>query len=233
MLRQSRIVRIISDTHSFVHTIITHFLDFLFPLSCAGWGRAGTLLCGVCMERVSLAQGAPGGVVSFFDYRDPVVRRGIWELKYRGKYGWADIFGALAYEKLLEELSDAALFDDFRNLIIVPVPLAPKRLRERGYNQSALLARAVAEEDAGANTFTIDEKMLVRVRETESQMEIKNRAKRLANMVGAFSADPAIVQGKNIIVLDDVSTTGATLYACREALISAGARQVMLISIAH
>jgi len=172
-------------------------------------------------------------VISFFDYHDGIVRRGVWELKYRGKYGWADIFGTLAYEKLLEELSDAVLFAGWRDPLVVPVPLAPRRLRERGYNQSALVARALVHAGEGAHTFTLVENALVRTRETPQQMEIKDRAHRMKNVEGAFMANSEIVYGKNILVIDDVSTTGATLRACRDALLSAGARHVILISIAH
>ena len=147
--------------------------------------------------------------------------------------GINDYFSVDGYEKLLEELSDAEILDGFRNPIVVPVPLAYKRLRERGYNQATLVVRALIARDERAQTFTIAEHALTRIRETPKQMEIKNRAKRLTNMLGAFSADANIVRGKNIIVLDDVATTGATLRACRDALLAAGARSVMLVSIAH
>lgn len=168
----------------------------------------------------------PEDVIAFFDYRNPIIRRGIWELKYRGKHAWAEVFGQLVCERLLEELSDRALLEGFHDPIVVPVPLAKKRLSERGYNQSALIAHALS---LGA----VSETALSRTRETESQMQIKDRTRRLKNVEGAFLADPRLVRGKNIIVLDDVSTTGATLRACRDALLSAGARQVLLVSIAH
>lgn len=194
------------------------------------------LLCNACTERVSPAHGAPEGVVSFFDYRDPVMRRGIWELKYRGKHAWAEVFGQAVQERLMEELSDHALLNGFRDPLIVPVPLAKKRLRERGYNQAALVAHAIADGLASdsAHPMAVNEDALIRTRETPRQMEIKDKKKRLANVTGAFAVkDPTAVRDRNIILLDDVVTTGATLCSCRDALVAAGARQVLLIAIAH
>ncbi len=218
-----------------MHTIITRFLDFLFPLSCAGCGAVGALVCSACVEKLSPAKDVPEGILSFFDYRNNIVRRGIWELKYRGTYGWADVFGALVHERLLEELADAELYGGFENPLIVPVPLAEKRLRERGYNQALLIVRALTlkVKGEGAPSFTISEHALTRIRETPKQMEIKNRKERLLNMVSAFSANANIVREKNVLVVDDVSTTGATLRACRDALLAAGARKVILVSVAH
>lgn len=209
-----------------MHTFITRFLDFLFPLSCAGCGAAGMLVCRACAEKLSPAHTAPDGVLSFFDYRDEIIRRGIWELKYRGKHAWAEVFGRLLNERLLEEIADRALLEGFRDPLVMPVPLAKKRLSEREYNQAALIAEHLSSGEMAAFG-------LARIRETPRQMEIKNRAKRLENVKDAFLADPRIVRGRNIIVLDDVATTGATLRACRDALVAAGAQQVLLVSVAH
>lgn len=217
---------------SFVHKIFQRFLDFMFPLSCSLCGKSGMLLCYTCMEYAVPAQKAPDGIIVFYDYHWHPIRHGIWKLKYRGITAWADIFAELAHEKLLEELADRAIFSNFHNPLFIPVPLAPKRMRERGYNQSSLIIREIVRKSTAA--YTVDETALVRVRETKNQMEIKNRAERLANMDGAFSVpDTARIKGRDVIVLDDVSTTGATLRACGAALTAAGARQVVLVSIAH
>ena len=113
--------------------------------------------------------------------------------------------------------------------IVMPVPLFPKRRRKRGYNQSALLARWLAEETG----LMYDETSLARTRDTVSQTKL-GRKGRLANMTGAFACkNPAAVKGKVILLVDDVATTGATLEGCAAALKAAGAKKVFAYTFAR
>jgi ComF family protein len=105
--------------------------------------------------------------------------------------------------------------------IVTAVPLHANRLRERGYNQSALLAHYVAR----SREWVCVPEAVERVRETDSQVGL-NAAERRANVAGAFSAVPMLVEGTHVLIIDDVLTTGATLSACAEALRAAGARGV-------
>ena len=106
--------------------------------------------------------------------------------------------------------------------MLVPVPLHEDRLRERGYNQSALLARAMAD---GEPALPVDEESLVRIRATASQTTL-NRVERRANMAGAFACRDGRLAGKRVLLIDDVCTTGATLEACAVACRAAGAASV-------
>lgn len=113
--------------------------------------------------------------------------------------------------------------------VVVPVPLHPRRLAERGYNQSALLARAVAEQ----LDVPFAPRALERRRETAQQARL-GRADRLANMAEAFDVRDALaVQSRNVLLVDDVLTTGATLLACRQALIAAGVANVTSVCLAR
>jgi len=108
--------------------------------------------------------------------------------------------------------------------LVVPVPLAPARERERGYNQSALLARSIA----ARWRVPVGDGVLTRTRATRSQTRL-TPGERLANVRGAFRASdgaPSRVRGAHVIVVDDVVTTCATLNACAAALFDAGARIV-------
>ena len=111
-------------------------------------------------------------------------------------------------------------------LVLVPVPLAPKRLRDRGYNQSEHLARALA---AYSGKPVLVE-ALRRTRETPTQTALTPEA-RLANVAGAFEGRG--VQGSRVVLVDDVFTTGATLLAAAAALTQAGAAQVEAVTFAR
>lgn len=111
---------------------------------------------------------------------------------------------------------------------IVPVPLHARKLRDRGYNQSELLARAI-----GAEIDVPVRAVLIRVRDTPSQVTLA-RDERLANLAGAFALDPAWrpAPGQRFLLIDDVRTTGATLNACARELARSGPRQVTAATLA-
>lgn len=110
--------------------------------------------------------------------------------------------------------------------LVAPVPLHPKRLKERGFNQSLLLAQAFPE-------VRLKRELLVRVRHTPPQTGLKPQARR-DNVKGAFSVPrPALVKGKNVLLVDDVFTTGATIRECARVLRRAGARRVEVLTVAR
>jgi ComF family protein len=112
--------------------------------------------------------------------------------------------------------------------IMIPVPLGRKRLKERGYNQVALVAQPLAYR---ANIIYAPQG-LWKARDTRSQVGL-NISQRRENVQNAYQADPEIVKRKAILLMDDVATTGSTLTSCTEALMSAGARDVYAITVAR
>jgi ComF family protein len=112
--------------------------------------------------------------------------------------------------------------------VITPVPLGLARLVQRGYNQSALLARPLALA-LGVRYYP---QSLRRSRETRSQVGL-SAAQRKENVIGAFEARSDLVSGRNILVVDDVTTSGATLEACAVALFDAGALKVFGLTLAR
>jgi len=151
-------------------------------------------------------------------YGEPV-STAIHALKYNHQTRLADVLGNL----LAQALQDAQWPVD----VVCAVPLHPKRLRERGYNQAALLAGVVAQ----SQHWSFVPQALSRVRETASQVHL-NAQERQANMAEAFAADPRLVAGKSVLVIDDVLTTGATLSACAESLRAAGATRLYGAAVA-
>jgi ComF family protein len=111
---------------------------------------------------------------------------------------------------------------------IVPVPLGSKRFQERGYNQVMLLARPLAWE----LDIPIKRQALTRIRETRSQVGL-SREQRITNVQNAFAAKKHDVNGKKILLVDDVVTTGATINACAKALTEAGAVKVFAATLAR
>src|SRR6185503_13828093 len=113
---------------------------------------------------------------------------------------------------------------------VVPVPLHPKRLKTRGFNQAVVIAETVSK----ALELPLDEVSLVRVSSPEkyrASLDVKGRRDTVA---GAFEVDhPRLVAGEDILLVDDVFTTGATLSACAEALLVAGAKSVFVLTLAR
>jgi len=111
---------------------------------------------------------------------------------------------------------------------VVPVPLHPKRLKTRGFNQASIVAEAVAK----ALELPIDDVSLVRVSSTEKYRAGLDRKGRRDTVAGAFTVShPRLVAGERILLVDDVFTTGATVSACAAALLDSGARDVFVLTI--
>jgi competence protein ComFC len=217
--------------------------ELLFPSTCIGCGLRGTLLCPPCERSLPvLPRGACprcaamrtvrgvcrgcrqlsshlGSVRAAFAY-DGAARNAVLQLKFRSGRHLAPLMGALLHH----ELSLRPLHAD----VVVPVPLAPGRLRERGYNQATLLAEHVSQSTGG----TVRPDALIR-RDRRAQQTLDANA-RLRNLKGAIACrDVEAVAGKRVILVDDVVTTGATLSACAEALARAGASRITAVAFAR
>jgi ComF family protein len=112
--------------------------------------------------------------------------------------------------------------------IVVPVPLGVARLENRGYNQAALLARPLAL----ATLLRYEPDALIRSKETLTQVGL-SVSRRRVNVKGAFEAKQRLVEGKSVLIVDDIATSGATLEACAEAMFNSGARAVYCLTLAR
>lgn len=187
-----------------------------------------TLFCPICRARQAnnkkichkFAQYQLGAATT---YDHEAIRKMIWRLKYRGKTGYAPVLANLLCEYL------ASLNLKIKNYLIIPVPLSQRRLRERGYNQAALIAKLVAERFQ----LPFEEGILFRVKDSKAQMEIKGWDERKTNIAGCFGVvDAGILKRKNIILIDDVFTSGSTMNESIRTLRSAGANRILALTVA-
>ena len=157
------------------------------------------------------------------DYHNPVIGSLVRALKYDGILSSANLLGELTALYLKQISSEWGI--KFENFIIVPVPLHPSRERVRGFNQSLLIAEAMSSE-VNIKIYNA----LIRTKRTTPQTDIRDRNKRKANVDGCFSiAISKDVRGKNILLIDDVFTTGATINEAVKTLKNAGARKVIAL----
>lgn len=215
-------------------------LDLIYPPRCPGCGKMGVLFCDACQTRIEpvhmstcLRCGRPtsGGprcldcrqppsplddVTATAIFADPL-RQAIHALKYENVRDLARPLGArmAAFWPVAWRTGAIGTPD-----LLLPVPLHGGRVRERGYNQSALLARALAP----AVGLPVDERVLVRHRATRPQVGL-DAAARKENVAGAFAVHGDVAR-RRVVLVDDVCTTGSTLEACSAALKAAGAAAV-------
>jgi ComF family protein len=209
------------------------FLDFLLPHRGAR-KTIETVDAEIFLARAARSDEYLGdNTLAALRYRDPLVRAAVWALKYHESRHASALLAEALHAELTEHLADRGPFEMAETYLLVPVPLSSARLRERGFNQATLLAKTLCTLHPEL-PLTFAEGILVRITDTPHQTKIRRRAERLANVVGCFAVShPERIRGKNIIVLDDVTTTGATLAEARRVLLEAGAREVLALAVAH
>ena len=217
-------------------------LDLLYPPTCGGCGAPARRWCGSCQEAVQLITstvcekcGLPlenqvacsrcrtvlphfHKLRSWSVFESPV-KEALHRLKYRRDLGLG--------EAIANQMLDFVAILDWQIEEIIPIPLGKQRLKQRGYNQVAMIAFPLAL----MLGISYHPNALIRIRETKSQVGL-NASQRSENMRNAFRADAAI-NGKRVLLVDDVATTGATLSSAAEALYQAGARRVYAVTVAR
>ncbi|HUX48056.1 MAG TPA: ComF family protein [Dehalococcoidia bacterium] len=219
-------------------------VDSFFPRRCVGCGRLGGFLCPECLGKLPRLSpplcpncGRPqasgivcpdcwqrqteiDGIRSLFRF-DEIIRKAIHQLKYRNLKAISP--------GLAELLADYLRSNPLPGEVLICVPLHSRRLRERGYNQSNLLARELGERI----DLPVIDNCLIRVKQAQPQVRAVDVEERRRNVADAFVCRDERVSGRQIILVDDVCTSGATLESCAVALKNKGATSVWGLTLAR
>jgi competence protein ComFC len=216
-------------------------VDWVYPPVCAGCGHPGEIWCQECLnsthyliEKLCPICGYPKNgadrclgcchySANFTEVRSLAaytggVKNAIHRLKYQNDLGVGSIFADM--------LKKLVLINGWKIDIVVPIPLSKQRKKERGYNQARILALPIALKLG----IPLDDNSIIRTRETSSQVSL-DAIERQKNIHNAFSAQGNKLRGKNILIVDDVITTGSTINDCARAGKIAGVKEVFGVSL--
>ncbi|HRY59978.1 MAG TPA: ComF family protein [Patescibacteria group bacterium] len=241
-----------------IYIILRNFLfDLLFPCCCLGCGAEGSWICQQCLKTIDIIKQpfcsecrrstsygefcdrckkdfALDGIFICANFNEGVLKEAIHQYKYSFVFDIGEILGKIINGKLNYELG--IMNHELKFDMVVPVPLHKKRKAWRGFNQSEVLGKVIAKK----SNIKIEKKILVRNKYTTPQMEL-DRDRRLENLKDVFEINNVgidsyqslrTIQNKNILLVDDITTTGATLEECAKVLKINGAKSVWAIVLA-
>jgi competence protein ComFC len=216
-----------------VRTIFTMLYNVLFPQEahiCIFDTLEQSVLEKIAIRTFVLS---PLKCLAPFPYKHKLIKNAVLATKFHSHKRAADMLGNILVPYLAEEISEQRMFGSFTEPLLIPVPLHASRQRERGYNQAERIARALVTQ-LNDETITVCTDILTRTKNTKAQTLQDTKSERYTNMQNVFVVpNPEKVRGKDIILLDDVLTTGATLSSAQKTLQKAGARNVLCIAVAH
>ncbi len=230
--------------HRYVKNIADSFFDLVFPPVCGSCKKTGGLICPDCLNRIKWVKEPicqicgryvadnyvkhctqcqqipnPLEIRAAVLFAQPVQGL-IHKMKYENMFGLA--------RPLADLMSKAWLQWETSVDLVVPIPLHPTRMQQRGYNQSEKLAQYFCQ----SNDFVLASSVLMRIRDTLPQVGL-NSKERAKNVQAAFVAKGERIKDKNILLIDDVCTTGATLASAAYALQKEGAKKVSAYCLAR
>jgi competence protein ComFC len=238
--------------HPLLQDVKSLVVDTLFPVHCLGCNQEGLFLCLNCQNKLqrlthqqcivcqmpsanglthelckkdnTSANKTPSGLISVFDYHDPLLAQTIiW-----GKYKFLPDAYRLLAKLMIQYLKDNHYDGLVDNPVLCPIPLAKERSRWRGFNQSEIIAQELSKEFGWLIVNVIR-----RIKNTKTQKDL-TKTERLANIANSFSViDPAAIKDRNAILIDDVVTTGATLLEASRSITKAQTNSVWCLTLAR
>lgn len=233
----------------FIYKLKNIFFDILFPSICLNCKINLTIdeknkkvcekcidsiiiyssfFCPKCKNRVPTQEKTCHKEIKFLlapvtDYQNPVIKNIIWFLKY---HKWKNLINVL--NPLINNYLDN-LNQNFEEFIIMPIPLHSDRFKERGFNQSEFIAQVLCQKTKAA----LNTKNLVRIKAKKNQAELKNVEERIKNIENCFALENAAgIKDKNILLVDDVFTSGSTISEAVKTLKQSGAKKIIAFVLA-
>src|SRR3989344_8754071 len=234
-----------------IHTFGARILNLILPRACAGCRKPDESFCENC-QALSYKYGANCLICGLRNKDGQICREHLFgklSILWAGRYGgaWREPVRQLKYKKrkeLAEPLANL-LYKKFKEIYpeikhgdcaVIPIPLHFKKEHERGFNQAELLAQ----EFSKLSKVQLLTNALLKFKETPAQVEVKDKEKRIKNLEGAFLVNPKLsasnlqlLTSNTLILIDDVSTTGATLIHAAKALQKSGAEKIIGLVAAH
>ncbi|MFC1594830.1 ComF family protein [Patescibacteria group bacterium] len=214
-----------------IHNTYNWMLDLIMPMRCAGCGTFNKILCKNCIQSINQSQEQYpfSGITSnieniwwYASYNNSTTRNIVHQFKYKKM---------LALVPIIAQLMKNLIPINETNCLLVPIPLNIKKEKNRGFNQAELLANEIAKY---ADLQILPKNVLIRKEGQIPQAKIKERDKRIKNIKGAFLLMRELSENeRNIILIDDVATSGATLSEAAYVLKQGGAKKISAAVFAH
>lgn len=216
--------------------VLHNVLDILAPVPCVGCKKRGEIICDNCIETLRQAEReTEGNIMACFDYRDEIMRKAIWSLKYYRHFSIGNKLGRLLYENMLEEISELEIYTMGSPILVIPVPISKSKNKTRGYNQAEKIARSFCN-SSPKKIFELRNNIVLKIKDTLPQAKISNRNKRLKNVQGIFSINEKYknsLKSRTVLIVDDVTTTGGTITEIMKILKKNGVKKVIGLAVAH
>ena len=237
----------IGTTKNKLYKVWENILDYIFPRECFGCAKEGEYFCSACFDKIDYLQDdkcyichdveTQKGICSecsLLTGIDEIIiathynKTAIGQLVEGLKYNYIEEAGKILAQVLDQKIKLLQKENYLYNQILLPVPLHRKRLVERGFNQSQIIAKHLAVK----YNAQIEDKLIRRVKNTVQQAKL-NREERLKNLKYGFQVDLKAVLPKKVVVLDDVLTTGSTFSEISQQLKKAGVEYVICLAVCH
>lgn len=221
--------------------ILRKILLFFFPNTCSNCGEYYFVICKNCEKLIPILKDNEmlHEIYSIFPYRNDIIHDALWKLKYQNNREIGFYFGEKIWENINKNMSEK--IENDKKILLITIPSHKKNETKRIYNQTEIISKGIFNkmpQDLQENCEIITN-LLKQKRETQRQSMINERQNRIQNMQDVFEFNKKylpkieLIKETQILIIDDITTTGQTLFDARRALNEVGIFNIKLISVAH